>query len=93
MRNNIKKIGEYSLKSKLLLMISLITIVAISIVSLIFYSKLYHQTTHLLQQQALSIAKSAAILIDGDEFERISLSLDSNDNYYKEGTSLLKKIK
>lgn len=92
MKNNIKKVGECSLKSKLLLITSLITIVAISIMSLIFYNRMYHQTTSLLQQQALFIAKSAALFIDADEFERISLSLDSNDYYYKEGTSLLKKL-
>lgn len=81
MRNNIKKVSEFSLKSKLLLITSLITIVVISIMSLIFYNRLYHQTTSLLQQ-ALFIAKSVALLIDADEFERISLGLDSNINYF-----------
>lgn len=81
MRNNIKKVIEFSLKSKLLLITSLITIVVISIMSLIFYNRLYHQTTSLLQQ-ALFIAKSVALLIDADEFERISLGLDSNINYF-----------
>lgn len=92
MKNNIKKVGEFSLKGKLLLMTSLVTVIAIVIVSFMFYKKLYNQTTRLLQQQALSIAKSAAMLINGDEFERISVSLDPNDKYYKESLFVLKKL-
>ncbi len=92
MKCNIKKVSEISLKSKLLLMTSLLTIIAILVVSSIFYDKLYDQTTQLLQQQALAVAKSAAMLIDGDEFERLSLSLDANDKYYKESLSTLKRL-
>lgn len=53
---------------------------------------MYNQTKHLLQQQALGVAKSAAILIDSDAFERISLSLDINDKYYEESLNTLKKL-
>ena len=84
--------NRFSLKAKLLLITSLITIVAIVVVSAIFYSDLYNQTKHLLQQQALGIAKSAAMLIDGDAFERISLTLDANDTYYEESLNTLKKL-
>lgn len=92
MKWNNKENNRFSLKTKLLLMTSLITIVAIGVVNVIFYSDLYNQTTHLLQQQALAIAKSATMLIDGDAFERISLSLDSNDKYYEESLVLLKRL-
>lgn len=92
MKWNNKENNGFSLKVKLLLMTSLITIVAIGVVNAIFYSDLYNQTTHLLQQQALAIAKSATLLIDGDEFERISQSLDSNDKYYEESLGLLKRL-
>lgn len=84
--------NRFSLKAKLLLITSLITILAIVVVSAIFYSNLYNQTKHLLQQQALGIAKSAAMLIDGDAFERISLTLDANDPYYEESLNTLKKL-
>lgn len=92
MKWNNKENNRFSLKAKLLLMTSIIIIVAIGVVNVIFYCELYNQTTHLLQQQALAIAKSATMLIDGDEFERISFSLDSNDKYYEESLDLLKQL-
>jgi len=92
MKWNNKENSGFSLKAKLLLMISLITIVVIMVVSTIFYSDLYNETIHLLQQKSLSIAESAAMLIDGDEFERISLSLDPNDKYYKESLGIIKRL-
>lgn len=84
--------NRFSLKAKLLLITSLITIIAIIVVSTIFYSNWYNQIKHLLQQQALGIAKSAAMLIDGDAFERISLTLDANDPYYVESLDKLRKL-
>ena len=92
MRNDIKNVSEFSLKGKLLLITSGITIIALIVVGLTFYQNLKNETTRLLQQQTLAIAKSAAMLIDGDEFERLSLSLDAEDKYYEEGLSLLKEL-
>lgn len=92
MELNNKEGNRFSLKAKLSLMTSLIMIVSIVVVSAICYGDLYKHTTNLLQQQALSVAKSAVRLIDGDEFERISLSLDSNDTYYEESLGILKDL-
>lgn len=92
MRYEKKNVSELSLKVKLLLITSCVTIIAIIVISLILYGNLKNQTTRLLQQQAVAVAKSAALLIDGDKFERLSLSLDSKDEYYKEGLSLLKEL-
>lgn len=84
MENRFNGQGKLSLKVKLLLMTSAIMTTAIFVISYIFYSNAYKQTAYLLQKQALAIAKSASALVDGDQFQRLSESLDKEDEYYKE---------
>lgn len=48
----------------------------------IFYSNMYSHTVTQLQGDALNIAKSAVTVIDGDEFEKLSKSLNGSDKFY-----------
>ena len=79
-----------NLKVKILLITSIILIGSIAGISRIFYKKTYEQTEKLLRNQALNIAKSAAVAIEVDEFERLSETLDEKDTYYN---ILLEKLK
>lgn len=81
-----------NLKVKILLITSIILIASIASISRIFYKKTYEQTSNLLRNQALNIAKSAAVAIDTDEFERLTKSLDVKDTYYSVLLDKLKQI-
>ena len=48
----------------------------------IFYSNMYSHTVTQLQGDALNIAKSAVTVIDADEFEKLSKSLNGSDKFY-----------
>ncbi|MEW8954945.1 methyl-accepting chemotaxis protein [Clostridium sp.] len=86
-----KKISNISLslKTKIILITSLIIVLASFAMGYIFYNNVYNHTATLLQGEALNIAKSSAMLIDGDEFEKLSKSLDKNDEFY---TNTRKKL-
>lgn len=71
-----------SLKSKIILITSLIIVLSSFSMGYIFYNNMYSHTISLLQGQALNIAKSATMLIDGDKFEELSKSLNVNDEFY-----------
>lgn len=71
-----------SLKSKIILITSLIIVLSSFSMGYIFYNNMYSHTISLLQGQALNIAKSASMLIDGDKFEELSKSLNVNDEFY-----------
>ncbi len=71
-----------SLKSKIILITSLIIVLSSFSMGYIFYNNMYSHTISLLQGQALNIAKSATMLIDGDKFEELSKSLNINDEFY-----------
>lgn len=79
-----KKISmiSLSLKSKIILITSLIIVLSSFSMGYIFYNNMYSHTISLLQGQALNIAKSASMLIDGDKFEELSKSLNVNDEFY-----------
>lgn len=81
-----------SLKSKIILLTSLIMIVSSLMMSYIFYNNMYDHTITLLQSEGLGIAKAAALMIDGDNFEALSNSLDTNDLFYKETRSKLQNL-
>lgn len=92
MENKINRCSHLSIKNELLVMISTAMIIVVFIVSYIFYSSAYKQTTHLLQKQALAIAQVAKALIDGDQFEILSHSLDIEDGYYKKILSVFTEV-
>jgi methyl-accepting chemotaxis protein len=58
----------------------------------IFYDNTYLHTTKLLQEEALNIAKSANMLINGSEFEELSKSLNPKDPFYINTRNKLKKL-
>ena len=73
-----------TLKSRLLIVTSIILTVAIIAVSMVSYKKTYTQTSHLLQRQALSIATAAAGGINKERFQSLTESLSMDDAYYEE---------
>lgn len=79
-----KKISNISLslKSKIILITSLIMVLSCFSMSYIFYRNMYTHTVKQLQGDALNIAKSGATLIDGDRFEELSRSLKKDDKFY-----------
>ncbi|WP_291578476.1 methyl-accepting chemotaxis protein [Clostridium sp. UBA6640] len=79
-----KKISNVSLslKSKIMLITSLIIVLSCFSMGYIFYSNMYSHTVTQLQGDALNIAKSAVTVIDGDEFEKLSNSLNGSDKFY-----------
>ncbi len=79
-----KKISNVSLsmKSKIILITSLIIVLSSFSMGYIFYSNMYSHTVTQLQGDALNIAKSAVTVIDGDEFEKLSKSLNGSDKFY-----------
>ncbi|WP_027632175.1 methyl-accepting chemotaxis protein [Clostridium hydrogeniformans] len=79
-----KKISSISLslKSKIILITSFIMILASFSMGYIFYNNIYSHTVNLLQGEALNIAKSSTMLIDGDKFESLSKSLNADDKFY-----------
>lgn len=79
-----KKISNVSLslKSKIMLITSLIIVLSSFSMGYIFYSNMYSHTVTQLQGDALNIAKSAVTVIDGDEFEKLSNSLNGSDKFY-----------
>ena len=89
-----KKISNHSLslKSKIILITSLIMIMSSLFMGYFFYNNMYSHTTKLLQEQAVNVVKSAALLIDGDKFEAISKSLNVKDKYYSEVQTQLQKL-
>lgn len=84
--------GNFSIKTKLLVNMSVVMIMTMGLVGYIFYSSTYTQTIYLLQKQALVIAQAANILVNGDHFERISISLDKEDEYYQKTLRKFKKL-
>ena len=81
-----------NLKVKILIITSIILIASIASISRIFYKKTYEQTSNLLRNQALNIAKSASAAIDADEFERLAKTLGVQDTYYSVLLDKLKQI-
>lgn len=79
-----KKISNVSLsmKSKIILITSLIIVLSSFSMGYIFYNNMYSHTVTQLQGDALNIAKSAVTVIDGDEFEKLSKSLNGSDKFY-----------
>lgn len=70
------------MKSKIILITSLIIVLSSFSMGYIFYSNMYSHTVTQLQGDALNIAKSAVTVIDADEFEKLSKSLNGSDKFY-----------
>lgn len=87
-----KKVGNISLKMRILIITSIILIVSIVGISRIFYTKTYNQTADLLKSQALSIAKSVVGGIDVEQFEQLVNHLDEENTYYPILLEQLKNI-
>lgn len=81
-----------SLKSRIILITSLIIVLSSLLMRFIFQENMYDHTVKLLQSEALNVAKSASMLIDGDEFERITKTLDAGDPFYSEAKEKLTKL-
>lgn len=89
-----KKISNVSLsmKSKIILITSLIIVLSSFSMGYIFYSNMYSHTVTQLQGDALNIAKSAVTVIDGDEFEKLSKSLNGSDKFYTDTRKKLQAL-
>lgn len=81
-----------SLKSRLIIITSLIIVLSSLLLRFVFAESMYNHTVNLLQSEALNVAKSASMLIDGDEFERLTRTLDANDSFYNETREKLKEL-
>ena len=90
-QRNRQNIG-INLKAKILILTSIILIASIAIISVIFYQRTYAQTSDLLKNQALNIAKSAAASIEVEQFEGLTQTLDAQDEYYNILLNKLKRI-
>ncbi|SUY46603.1 methyl-accepting chemotaxis sensory transducer [Clostridium putrefaciens] len=82
MKTKKASIVSLSLKSKITLITTLIIILSSFSMGYLFYNNMYSHTITLLKGQALNIAKSATMLIDGDKFEELSNSLNADDKSY-----------
>lgn len=91
---NVKQMSKISLslKVKIILITSMIIMLSSSIMGWIFYNNTYLHTTKLLQEEALNIAKSANMIIDGNEFEKLSKSLNPKDPFYINTRNKLQKL-
>ncbi|GAA0122934.1 MAG: methyl-accepting chemotaxis protein [Clostridium argentinense] len=81
-----------SLKSKIMLITSLIIVLSSFTMGYIFYNNMYSHTVKQLQGDALNIVKSAAVMIDGNKFEELSKSLNGNDKFYVETRQKLQQL-
>ena len=80
------------MKSKIILITSLIIVLSSFSMGYIFYSNMYSHTVTQLQGDALNIAKSAVTVIDGDEFEKLSKSLNGSDKFYTDTRKKLQAL-
>lgn len=92
LKNNLKASFSLSLKSKIILLTSLIMVISSLMMSYIFHSNMYDHTINLLQSEGLNIAKAASVMIDGDEFQALSSSLDEESVFYKNTRSILQEL-
>ncbi|MDA3730217.1 methyl-accepting chemotaxis protein [Niameybacter massiliensis] len=77
-----QKLKDLSLKTKIITITSVIILAICLIISSIFYSNMYHHTVNMMATDALNIAQSATLLIDGDEFEHLSLNQNPDSPFY-----------
>lgn len=81
-----------SLKTKMMLLTSLIMIISCAVLSIVFWYQMKEHTIDLLTKDALNTAKAASLLVDGDEFEQLSYSLESGSAFYKQTKEKLESL-
>lgn len=89
-----KKIStiSLSLKSKIVIITSMIIMLSSFVLGWVFYQKTYEHTVKLMEKESLNIVKSVSVLIDGDKFEKLSKSLDKEDEFYIDMSKRLKEV-
>lgn len=79
-----REIRGLSLKVKILTITSMIMLGMCLAISGVFYNNMYAHTVKMMKQDALNITKAAALLIDGDKFEKLCISQDADSKFYRE---------
>lgn len=92
LKNKKNKKITLSLKSRIIFITSIIIMASSLLSGWIFYNNMYTHTIKLLQEEALNISKAASSLIDGDDFEKISKSLNKKDSFYIETRKKLQEV-
>lgn len=87
-----QRLKNVSLKTKIITITSVIILAICLIISYIFYNNMYRHTVNMMATDALNIAKSATLLIDGDEFERVSLDQNPTSPFYTEVRAKLQQL-
>jgi methyl-accepting chemotaxis protein len=83
----------YSLRFRFVALLSVFIIVLIGIMSVLGVRQLSEAVTETFATQGIFIVEKAASLIDGDSFEALAKSQDSNDPFYEETRVKLLELK
>ena len=82
-----------SLKSKFILLFSLLIIVLCSVSAFINVQEMERVASDIFSTQGIFLVERAVELIDGDAFEKLAASLDENDPYYRKACGELLSLK
>lgn len=83
---------KLTLKTKIILVTSMIMLISCVAMSTVFYKNVYNHTVEMMSTDALNVAKAAALLIDGDEFETLTKELNKESTFYKNTLNQLRKL-